>query len=91
MEETNSQQAVEGRIIVVGGKLEQMFLEPPEETAATWGCRIQFSDGQTVFIPDFCTRREEVQGFLDRLLGKDITADFLPDIVDDYLGEIYGL
>lgn len=56
-----------------------------------WGVQIHFSDGQTVTVPDLCTQRSDVETFVQRLNGAVLSADALPDIVDDYLGELYGL
>lgn len=41
--------------------------------------------------PDLCDHREEAEILLNRLKGADLDAAFLPYVVEDYLGELYGL
>ena len=59
--------------------------------AAAWGIRVEFSDGQVFCVPDLCDHREEAEILLNRLKGADLDAAFLPYVVEDYLGELYGL
>jgi hypothetical protein len=56
-----------------------------------WGLKIQFSDGNFICFSDLCTKYSEIQLLKQRLNGVELQADFIQDIVDDYLGEIYGL
>lgn len=59
--------------------------------AAVWGIRVEFSDGEVVDLPDLCTRQSEVEALKTKLEGAVLSPDFLGDVVDDYLGYIYGL
>ena len=81
------------RTPVRAGRLEQMPLWSPDSggTVIVWGFRIRFSDGRTACVPDLCDRKEDAERLLKRLVGAELTPDFLPDVLDDYLGEIYGL
>lgn len=56
-----------------------------------WGVQVHFSDNRIVTVPDLCTQRRDAEKFIQRLNGALLSADVLPDIVDDYLGELYGL
>lgn len=56
-----------------------------------WGIQICFPGNRIIRIPDLCTKREDTERFLKRISGANLCAETLPDIVDDYLGELYGL
>lgn len=56
-----------------------------------WGIQICFSDDRIITIPDLCTKREDTEKFVQRIDGASLCEESLPDIVDDYLGELYGL
>ncbi|HIW74287.1 MAG TPA: hypothetical protein H9684_08175 [Firmicutes bacterium] len=78
---------------VVGTELRKSVWESAGEggPANVWGFRILFSDGREAVLPDFCDREEDARRFLERLAGRDFPPEYLADLADDYLGEIYGL
>lgn len=77
---------------VTGGSLEQKQQWMPEcgVLGIVWGIRLQFSNGVTRYVPDLCDRMKDAQRLLNRLLGASLHPDFLSDILEDYLGELYG-
>ncbi|MPN51546.1 hypothetical protein SDC9_199194 [bioreactor metagenome] len=64
--------------------------EMKERDEIVWGLRVQFSDGEIIYIPDISTKWSDAERLRKRLEGATLSAEFLPDIVDDYLGELYG-
>ena len=84
---------LEKTVYVSSARIEETtyYLVDNECLATVWGCRISFSDGQTIYIPDLCDRREYADLFVKRLQDADLRAEFLQDIVDDFLSEIYGV
>ena len=78
---------------VVSGCVQQTNYWMPDlgKMVTVWGIRVEFSDGQTFCIPDLCDHRTDAEILLDRVREADLDADFLPYIVEDYLGELYGL
>ncbi|HBT66049.1 MAG TPA: hypothetical protein DEB10_15470 [Ruminococcaceae bacterium] len=59
--------------------------------ATVWGLRVSFTDGKIVELPDLCPKQSDVEELKIKLDGAVLRSDFLSDIVDDYLGYIYGL
>lgn len=62
-----------------------------ESFVTVWGISIIFLDGEIVEFTDLCTKKEDVLKLKHRLEGESISSDGIYDIVDDFLGEIYGL
>lgn len=72
--------------------VESQFLSEDCDCSHTvWGICVRFSNGRTVSIPDLCTRRSDLEILKKRLDGASLSEKFLPDIVDDYLAEVYGI
>ena len=66
-------------------------LEDSTAEQQVFGICVSFSDGKQVRYSDISVQCEEVEVLAKRLTGSSIAYDILPDVVDDYLGEIYGL
>ncbi len=56
-----------------------------------WGLSIVFSSGQVIGFPDLCTMQSDVLKLKHRLDGASLSPEYIHYIIDDYLGEIYGL
>lgn len=69
----------------------QLRLEDCEISHTVWGICVRFSSGRVVRIPDLCMRHSDAEILKKRLDGASLGEEFLPDIIDDYLGEMYGL
>ncbi len=72
--------------------LESVFVpEKGVSDKVVWGIRVRFSDGRCVYIRDLSTNRADAELLKHRLLGASLSADFLSDIVEDFLAEIDSL
>lgn len=69
----------------------EVWSEEINRNISVWGLEIYFSNGEVVTLPDLCTRKSDVEELKTRLEGADLSPPFLMDVVEDYLGYIYGL
>lgn len=58
---------------------------------ARFGLRLTFSDESSSCYPDLMIRKSWVKRLGKRLEGHTVDPETLPDIIEDYLGEVYGL
>lgn len=56
-----------------------------------WGLSIVFSCGQVFDFPDLCTMQSDVLKLKHRLDNASLSPESIYYIIDDFLGEIYGL
>lgn len=71
--------------------LESIFYDEEREAKTVWGVRITFSGGTTTEIPDLSTHRCDAERLARRLVNQSLAPDFLPDVLDDFLAELYGI
>ena len=55
-----------------------------------FGLQLTFSDDTRSCYPDLMIRKSWVKRLSKRLEGHMVDPDTVPDIIDDYLGEVYG-
>ena len=68
-----------------------IWSEEIKRNISVWGLEVYFSDGEVVSFPDLCTKESDIEGLRTRLEGADLLPPFLMDVIEDYLGYIYGL
>lgn len=61
------------------------------EEIGTYTLKLIFLGHPIVTIPDLDRNRDVVAGFGEKLKGNNVDPDDLLILVDDYLGEVYGL
>ena len=69
----------------------EVWSEEINRNISVWGLEIHFSDGEVVTFSDLCTEKCDVEKLCTRLEGADLSPPFLMDVVEDFLGYIYGL
>ena len=55
-----------------------------------FGLQLTFSDDTNSCYPDLMIRKSWVKRLSKRLEGRAVDPDTVQDIIDDYLGEVYG-
>ncbi len=57
----------------------------------TYDLKLIFNDHPAVTIPDLDSDRDVAASFGERVKGKSLDLDAMSALLDDYLGEVYGL
>lgn len=71
--------------------MESESLKTEEGETETYVVRLEFERRGAILIPLKETSAFEIRKLMGRLRGATIDPEDLPDIMDDYLGEIHGL
>ena len=83
----------EGQDYILGCELipTSCWSEDSNSFITIWGLSIVFSNGQVIDFPDLCTMQSDVLKLKHRLDGVSLSPESIHYIIDDFLGEIYGL